>query len=771
MSALENYDAINAKDKPETEDFTYAYVENLEGGFRKIYKEKLKTLLNGELEGQLTNKVTNPTTGEVGQILEIETVSDEGKPLTYKAVDKPTGGGEGGTQIQADWSQNDDTQMDYVKNRPFYSEYEEQEILAETTYTLADVNEDSGIIVVGALSLVEGQTYVVNYNGIDYSCVYYHPNSLTVGALGNESLVVEGEDTGEPFVFANDEDGSTYGTPMTVLAPKDIVDGTATESSTWTVSIKQIEEIVHQIPEKYVGSGEIFTFNFNEDCTEIDVSFDDLWDACNEGKFVVGRHFGYRNNGWYILNTIYENNSILKRSLSFGVNRSVYHSSSYYEIEITHYGGDESCDIKYKAHSDKIPTISDSFSKESEGALTNRVITARFEGIDENLVTLNKADSIIKSITELSGSELLNVDESVLQNPSIEDTLYKVSEFTPTKEYLERGVYLVAGDGEETVEQKVEGTITEEDGMIMFIFNDVPLLVILPNDIKIEVEEGVFNNYPKGTYVLPPTFFEQASYSIRIEGFVFGNYVIKEECIPSIDVNLTGYVTDEELSAEVSSQLDGAKADIVTEVIAQLGGMPVFGTVNDDNTITVTSALAEGNYTLYYEDADGNREQIGEITYGDITVDYTNLYDASTMAVDTYMNKRINSSGEYADATNYFSTPFIKIPNTSVNDLVIRVKNAYFDMATTNSTTSYARVLVYNGASHANILDIGTSGNPVIADNGWNATYDDATGVYTFKPNKTLDATASHLRITAYAENGATASNLEDVVITVNEEI
>lgn len=41
-------------------------------------------------------KVSNPSTGEVGQILEIETVDENGKPKTYKAVDKPQGGGSGG---------------------------------------------------------------------------------------------------------------------------------------------------------------------------------------------------------------------------------------------------------------------------------------------------------------------------------------------------------------------------------------------------------------------------------------------------------------------------------------------------------------------------------------------------------------------------------------------------------------------------------------------------------------------------------------------------
>lgn len=43
---------------------------------------------------RVEEKVENPLTGVVGQILEIETVDESGKPKTYKAVNKPSGGGE-----------------------------------------------------------------------------------------------------------------------------------------------------------------------------------------------------------------------------------------------------------------------------------------------------------------------------------------------------------------------------------------------------------------------------------------------------------------------------------------------------------------------------------------------------------------------------------------------------------------------------------------------------------------------------------------------------
>ena len=48
---------------------------------------------NRELISQLEEqKIDHPSTGAVGQILEIATVDENGKPKTYKAVDKPIGG-------------------------------------------------------------------------------------------------------------------------------------------------------------------------------------------------------------------------------------------------------------------------------------------------------------------------------------------------------------------------------------------------------------------------------------------------------------------------------------------------------------------------------------------------------------------------------------------------------------------------------------------------------------------------------------------------------
>lgn len=55
---------------------------------------------------------------------------------------------------------------------------------------------------------------------------------------------------------------------------------------------------------------------------------------------------------------------------------------------------------------------------------------------------------------------------------------------------------------------------------------------------------------------------------------------------------------------------------IVQQVIVALG-TPVFGRVDENNNIILTGKLADGTYTLKYEDADGNVTEIGTVDVGE----------------------------------------------------------------------------------------------------------------------------------------------------------
>lgn len=70
---------------------TTEQVQQIEQNKTDIASLKTETgSIKGDLSQLSEEKVDNPSIGAVGQILEIETVDENGKPKTYKAVDKPT---------------------------------------------------------------------------------------------------------------------------------------------------------------------------------------------------------------------------------------------------------------------------------------------------------------------------------------------------------------------------------------------------------------------------------------------------------------------------------------------------------------------------------------------------------------------------------------------------------------------------------------------------------------------------------------------------------
>lgn len=117
--------------------------------------------------------------------------------------------------------------------------------------------------------------------------------------------------------------------------------------------------------------------------------------------------------------------------------------------------------------------------------------------------------------------------------------------------------------------------------------------------------------------------------------------------------------------AKASGEFDGAgyvltdadKSEIAQLVIAQLGGQPIFGTVDTDGNITVSGYLADGTYTVAYKLEDGTTINVGSFTIGGETPSYTNLYNSATASI----NKRVNSSGVLVDAAGFVTTDYIAV--------------------------------------------------------------------------------------------------------------
>ena len=141
--------------------------------------------------------------------------------------------------VQSDWNQNDDTQPDYVKNRPFYTgDPVENVLVEESTVTFA---ENNGVYMAEFPSTFEatvGETYKVYWDGTVYECTCVVINHFIV--IGNLSITGDGSDTGEPFV-------------MTVDNGRGIAIGTKDTSASHIISISGFVQEVVKIDEKYLS--------------------------------------------------------------------------------------------------------------------------------------------------------------------------------------------------------------------------------------------------------------------------------------------------------------------------------------------------------------------------------------------------------------------------------------------------------------------------------------------------------------------------------------
>lgn len=102
---------------------------------------------------------------------------------------------------------------------------------------------------------------------------------------------------------------------------------------------------------------------------------------------------------------------------------------------------------------------------------------------------------------------------------------------------------------------------------------------------------------------------------------------------------------------------DEDQETLVQQVIATLG-TPVFGRVEDDNTIVLTGELVGNSYTVVYEDADGNRTTIGQYsqqteTVVDIQWTYGVKIDASSGAETSANDYAKSQTFPVEDGTTY----------------------------------------------------------------------------------------------------------------------
>lgn len=131
-------------------------------------------------------------------------------------------------EIQSDWAQNDDMAVDYVKNRPFYSEYKYEEIIGETII-LTETNPQYYRFIDELMNYNSKGTIRVVWDGVVYTCKYIDRSYDGGYSFGDSNL------KDYPFYFY-----ASYGSGY--------IKGHEGEH---TYSLYATTEIVHKLSNKY----------------------------------------------------------------------------------------------------------------------------------------------------------------------------------------------------------------------------------------------------------------------------------------------------------------------------------------------------------------------------------------------------------------------------------------------------------------------------------------------------------------------------------------
>ena len=156
------------------------------------------------LQADLDKKIDAPQTAQVGEVLTVEEVDEDGKPTKWKTAPAAA------EQKQSDWGQSDETAADFVRNRPCYTEWK--------AGTYFDVTLDKETATQGGVFFyriddneinwdmldktdnqlfVKGRKYNIVFDGVTYT------STAGDDMIGNGHLYYdELEDNGMPFVLS-----------------------------------------------------------------------------------------------------------------------------------------------------------------------------------------------------------------------------------------------------------------------------------------------------------------------------------------------------------------------------------------------------------------------------------------------------------------------------------------------------------------------------------------------------------------------------------------
>lgn len=152
------------------------------------------------------------------------------------------GGGSGGSGsgqplATPDWNQNDETAADYIKNRPFYTTDPVEKELVNGTFAFALDSVFNLYMTDGVtIDLIEGETYKVTLDGVEYKTVCQSYNGIAY--IGELNLLLGGV-INYPFLYGPGAEGIPFATRI--------------EGDSHEIVIATTQGEVVQIPDKYIS--------------------------------------------------------------------------------------------------------------------------------------------------------------------------------------------------------------------------------------------------------------------------------------------------------------------------------------------------------------------------------------------------------------------------------------------------------------------------------------------------------------------------------------
>ena len=171
--------------------------------------------------------------------------------------------------VQPNWNQNDSTQLDYIKNRPFYKE----EVVVDYIELPCDGKIDGAGIYADGVSLIENYLYTVEIISVDGTV----KNTYSLRGIRDEDLT------------------STYLEFAEGLIRNQYYEWYAPNISAFRVSgdgIQSTETIYHKISQEYLDLPDmlsVFVVNVtiaNDGTVSADKTYNDIFMAYSEGKII-----------------------------------------------------------------------------------------------------------------------------------------------------------------------------------------------------------------------------------------------------------------------------------------------------------------------------------------------------------------------------------------------------------------------------------------------------------------------------------------------------